>query len=401
MRHDLFLVLDLAHYTPKKVMVRDTCAPVESRASLRNTSRSRLAAAMRALEPADLLYYEDAPVCLTHACACSMSYPRWWEQMAKARACFDRVRLYERTHNFTYRFVNKVRSDYNFEVDGGDAAAVAKAYEAAPPYSRTAHVQPWQRGGCYHLLDWFMLVPRDVAHIFFVERRDISCTWLRCLLTRYAGDLESQACMLDERVLVEWALAHGASFRALPGGRLDQHEAAASRQSGLVGPAHPWHRAGFALNRGRCSNRVANTSARRRRLLSAGMRAGGRRPTGDDLPLASSWRDAHNAKGTPLRNLVATPARLRALEMGACNLLEPGPAMTEHANRSAQLERAATATAAPAAAVKPAKAEGTGDGWRPRRPPPANDKERMDRQLRAARAAQQARRRSSVMGALG
>jgi hypothetical protein len=166
-------------------------------------------------------------------CACiEPTYPRWWEQARKHAVCLARVEAHERATGRRFDFVTKVRNDYDFRRRGNgsqpasSAAAVVSAMRAAVG-SRTPriHLQPWAAHSlspaCYAGADWFALVPRESARAFFNFSNAVSCGWARCearktaLLTSRRARTCAQS---NERLLVEWLLAHNVSVAPLPAG---------------------------------------------------------------------------------------------------------------------------------------------------------------------------------------
>ena len=135
---DVFLHLDMAlwpmsfPYYRKKNWIKVMVLGGEAwREKTGETPYAALNGTIAALRPVSVTTHDRAPYCASRNCSCSQTFPRWWEQVFKNALCFDAVARHEARSGFRYDFVTKIRSDYNFDVDGASAAVVASAIHAA------------------------------------------------------------------------------------------------------------------------------------------------------------------------------------------------------------------------------------------------------------------------------
>ena len=271
---DVFLHLDIAKFAPKTDATRRWATEQQQARSGRRTNLSRLAGVLAALRPVGVHWYDSVaqPFCgAAHysgssACGCSESYPRWWEQVSKHAGCLRQLRSFEQAHGgVPYDFVTKLRTDYNFTLDGASAAVVAAAMRsagasvgagggAAHPPRRVVFVQAWMTSECYMHSDWFALAPRAAADVY-LRVAEASCGWQLCMERRFLrrpptwepddAGRPPESCLHNERLLIEWLLWHNVSVRVLPDQRTYHAHVCAALEQGDIDAHHPWHRRGF------------------------------------------------------------------------------------------------------------------------------------------------------------
>ena len=294
-RSDVFMHIDVTnwpmsypYYRKKKWIKVAVLGGAAWRETTASTPLSALNGTIAALRPVSMKIHSEEPYCARRNCSCSPSFPRWWEQVAKNNACFDSVQRYEAEHGFRYDFVTKIRTDYNFDLDGATPEVVASAMQAEtirqrhgrfprraggkwfgldmdgtgrlpqmrsqpPPAARPSadasvhapviQLSPWGNGLCYAASDWFVLAPRRAAAVYFNFSSDVSCAWQRCLARRYAvpGFGAALGCMFNERELIEWILWRGVRVAALPDQRVSRVDVCKTQAQGHIGLEHPWH----------------------------------------------------------------------------------------------------------------------------------------------------------------
>ena len=218
--HDIFLVLDLRIW-PKRADVGAQSSVAAGKQRVSRVEQSALSGMLDALKPAGFLAYEEPPVCAAESkCLCqNLAYPGWWEQMAKNAACLRLVEQHESRTRKNYTFTTKIRSDYfgNHQMYQWSYAPEltiqlmhSLANAAVPP--STIFVKGWATGGCYGQVDWWALMPRRLAPLYFSVVPGASCAWAnatRHLVHATDRTVRAGCPTVNERTLVEWVYAQG------------------------------------------------------------------------------------------------------------------------------------------------------------------------------------------------
>ena len=155
------------------------------------------------------------------------SWPRFFEQLGKHAECFRMLNAHEKTQNFRYAWVTKMRSDPNIAVEYWMEpkylrAAISQLTSATQLDNPTILTSPYIHGRCYSWSDWFVLVPRRLARRYFNMVHELKCDWLQCAASAYTAKRKELsplsdaseihdwlihrdgACLYNERLLVEW-----------------------------------------------------------------------------------------------------------------------------------------------------------------------------------------------------
>ena len=155
------------------------------------------------------------------------SWPRFFEQLGKHAECFRMLNAHEKAQNFRYAWVTKMRSDPNIAVEYWMEpkylrAAISQLTSATQLDNPTILTSPYIHGRCYSWSDWFVLVPRRLAHRYFNMVHELKCDWLQCAASAYTAKRKELsplsdaseihdwlihrdgACLYNERLLVEW-----------------------------------------------------------------------------------------------------------------------------------------------------------------------------------------------------
>ncbi|RPF82374.1 MAG: hypothetical protein CBC65_000500 [Rhodothermaceae bacterium TMED105] len=220
---DIFLTLELNDHPKKHPVVSSRARMIESEYAPVNSSLTHpvppavLVPILTSLQPVRLsLVGDEAPFCTRRqiTCACSKAFPRWWEQISKARMCSDAVGAYERQKAVHYDAHLQMRSDLHV---GADASARPSVIMAALDYAMAnpTHVflKPYAGGsspmtGTFGQADWYWLAARPAA-VKLMSVVDASCAWQYCTASL------STTVLANERLLVRWALRHGLSLSTM------------------------------------------------------------------------------------------------------------------------------------------------------------------------------------------
>uniref|UniRef100_A0A7S4BB22 Uncharacterized protein n=1 Tax=Chrysotila carterae TaxID=13221 RepID=A0A7S4BB22_CHRCT len=206
---DVFFVLDMTKYPPKgtnsscghcplwKQLAREEFPSPDALGQLDLSLMNR---SLEALKPVSFQIWQPG-ACSRFtrermSCACTVgwngaSYPRFYEQVAKNAACLAAVEARERSLGFRYTHLTKLRPDANLAAEAASpewlAASIMHpaASNVHPSASEVVHIQPWRNAQCYAGSDWFALVPRSFARLYFNFTAEVSCKWMECVAAQY------------------------------------------------------------------------------------------------------------------------------------------------------------------------------------------------------------------------
>ena len=244
--HDVFLSLDNRIW-PKRSELEAQGRVAAGSQSVQRVGDAQLADMLAALKPAAFEAYEAPPICAAHKCLCtSLSYPSWWEQMAKNAACMRLVERREKAMGVRYDFVTKLRSDYftaaSARLAEGSAEVVAHPIHAMTRGNeRAVYIKGWAAGTCYGQADWFALMPRDLAGAYFSMVPNATCAWAeetaRAVRAR-DSHVRGLCPTLNERALVEWVVHNRGAIRNTHDALQVRHACALRTRCGKEG--RPW-----------------------------------------------------------------------------------------------------------------------------------------------------------------
>ena len=286
-RNDIFVVVDVAHWREKNPrgtsisasrfrlrheLPRTQAGNVSPSVLARTFARYRRTPNVTSVDVVTLDGHVQPLYCSRRGrtCGClSATYPRWWEQAAKHAICYERLVAREASLGFTYDYVLKVRNDWAFhkkpELSAPTVGAAIGANRSDLVYLRPwvashgigstrglaehiARADPASRAACYATSDHLAVVPRPLARVYFGLSEDMRCEWANCTARATHASMRrlkgwAAGCALqNERLLVEWLLAHDAKVAPIPTDADEQASKAA-----IVGREHGWHAGGRQL----------------------------------------------------------------------------------------------------------------------------------------------------------
>ena len=243
---DFFMYVELHDYPPKQTE-RKTMRYVESSTEPRRaTPPHELAAPLSRLRPVKLALHDEQPLCSQpgNNCGCTGAWPRWMETMLKANRCARLIETREQEVKIGYDWVMSMRSDLDVDNPWHRASAehVLATVSAAAP-AAMVFVHPSGPAPGYGQIDWFWVAQRRAA-LMMASVVTASCDWLRCVwaaenrTVRLVRKLVGLV-MQNERLLVEWALAHDNMLVSMPRSVVPWPSAQANLTGVITRATHP------------------------------------------------------------------------------------------------------------------------------------------------------------------
>ena len=166
----------------------------------------------------------DGFCCGRNVCACTSTYVHFWEQVAKHRACYERVEQHERKAGFRYTWIAKLRPDLNgytlshmshaflMRMRADTSEQILYLHSPAPD-ERGTSPDPVAFFAQFAGTDHAALAPRSLADAYFLFAQDVNCSWINATSERV--NVPPPKDFRNEHVLSEWLMHRGAQLRRL------------------------------------------------------------------------------------------------------------------------------------------------------------------------------------------
>ena len=225
---DVFYVVDVSTHDNGRVNGREFDAAAAREARLdSHVFDPMLERIRRVASSVSFEAYEAPPLCETRPCLCrsNMTYPRWWEQVAKNERCWQLVQQAEARRRVRYNWVLKARSEYRWRGllngdtrrqghpkagDDYDGISVDAFLHMANACPACTWVSIYNGEQCYAMMDWAAVMPRSQPA--FMTIAAAPCAWADEQAARFlamgwvpgATTSPTLKCQTNERWLGQW-----------------------------------------------------------------------------------------------------------------------------------------------------------------------------------------------------